>query len=672
MPRLLDRRPRDLLALGLVFFGLVLLGTVQPAAADEPDGGEGSSRPEVSHDGWPDHILDVVAEIPVQHVGRVKPLLTYARFTLLRINGYPQFRKNKGKDDERVIGPVEWLLDVMFFPEVATAYPCIRVADWGALIDVGLENVTKGKKKSDRYSFEDLYRAGPTIEAKAEAYEHLDPKRRSGVQSQVILLWQNVKEMRDLVTFITFARLPHKVGQSPELKAIFDGRETVRTSEVLSRWGLLVRRFDELTRDAKEESVLTGEALAIRDLLRGAMAPLSASTALRIIPPVGPVGNTEDWFTPSVLPRLDDIPDDMAAIVADFERMHDARENKSAFLGAVEELRARTRKMAETRDEFGTIPLEVTLYSFDPFFKAKLCFLLAFVVIAFSWIWSKSKWLRWAGFGFLIAGVLLATYGITLRCLIRGRPPVTNLYETVLFITVFGVLACVLTEWINKQRIAFALAPIVGVLGLFVAESYEALEMKDTMTGLVAVLRSNFWLWTHVTVIAIGYCAGLLAGFLGCIYVLARAFDIKPRSPRFFTSLTRMTYGMVAFGLLFSLIGTILGGIWANDSWGRFWGWDPKENGALMIVIWSLIILHSRVAGYIGPFGVAMASIFGGCIVAFSWWGVNLLGIGLHTYGFTEGIFNGLMIFFATQGAAMLTGFYWHFLIRGRASNAAA
>ena len=95
-----------------------------------------------------------------------------------------------------------------------------------------------------------------------------------------------------------------------------------------------------------------------------------------------------------------------------------------------------------------------------------------------------------------------------------------------------------------------------------------------------------------------------------------------------------MAYGILCFGMVTALVGTVLGGIWANYSWGRFWGWDPKENGALMIVLWSLAILHARMGGYIKQIGFHLCSIFGGAIVTFSWFHTNLLGVGLHTYGF--------------------------------------
>jgi cytochrome c biogenesis factor len=142
------------------------------------------------------------------------------------------------------------------------------------------------------------------------------------------------------------------------------------------------------------------------------------------------------------------------------------------------------------------------------------------------------------------------------------------------------------------------------------------------------------------------------------IYILGRALRIKRNDTAAYHQLARMLYGVLCFALLFTIIGTVLGGIWANESWGRFWGWDPKENGALMIVLCQLAILHARLGGYIRDFGTALAAVFMGVIVGFSWFGVNLLGVGLHSYGFTDAAFWLLSAFGVSQlafiGVALL------------------
>jgi len=97
--------------------------------------------------------------------------------------------------------------------------------------------------------------------------------------------------------------------------------------------------------------------------------------------------------------------------------------------------------------------------------------------------------------------------------------------------------------------------------------------------------------------------------------------------------------------LFFTLFGTILGGIWGDQSWGRFWGWDPKENGALLIVMWLLMLIHLRISGLVKAPGYALVLVLSNITVALAWFGVNLLSVGLHSYGFTDGAALNLLIF---------------------------
>ena len=168
-----------------------------------------------------------------------------------------------------------------------------------------------------------------------------------------------------------------------------------------------------------------------------------------------------------------------------------------------------------------------------------------------------------------------------------------------------------------------------------------------------AVLDSNFWLATHVVTVTVGYSATFLAGALALIYVvrgvLTRSLDVRTAD-----SLVRMVYGTVCFATLFSFVGTVLGGIWADQSCGRFWGWDPKENGALIIVLWNALILHARWGGLVKARGLMNLAIFGNIVTAWSWFGVNMLGVGLHSYGFMDSAFWWLVACVASQAAVML------------------
>jgi ABC-type transport system involved in cytochrome c biogenesis permease subunit len=170
-----------------------------------------------------------------------------------------------------------------------------------------------------------------------------------------------------------------------------------------------------------------------------------------------------------------------------------------------------------------------------------------------------------------------------------------------------------------------------------------------------AVLDSNFWLSTHVITITLGYGGTFLAGMIATCYVVMNS--LKKASQKLNLELYKMVYAIICFSLFFSFIGTVLGGIWADQSWGRFWGWDPKENGALLIVIFNAMILHARLAGMIHIRGLMLWSIFGNIVTAFSWFGVNMLGVGLHSYGFMNEAFQWLMLYNASQLLLIVLGF---------------
>ena len=179
----------------------------------------------------------------------------------------------------------------------------------------------------------------------------------------------------------------------------------------------------------------------------------------------------------------------------------------------------------------------------------------------------------------------------------------------------------------------------------------------DTLSVMQAVLDTQFWLATHVVCISIGYSVTFMAGLLGVVYCVIHlwnraADDIMDEST--LQLLGRIVYGTICFALFFSFFGTVLGGLWADDSWGRFWGWDPKENGALMIVIWNAIILHARWDNLIRDYGTSVLAVGGNIVTAWSWFGVNELGAGLHKYGFTEGRLLYLALFVLANAAFMV------------------
>lgn len=245
--------------------------------------------------------------------------------------------------------------------------------------------------------------------------------------------------------------------------------------------------------------------------------------------------------------------------------------------------------------------------------------------------------LRSTALGLLIGAAIVHTLAIGFRIYLQERPPVTNLYSSAVFVGWAAVLIGILLERLFPVGLALIGSATVGVCTLIIAHHLGS--DGDTMQMMQAVLDSNFWLATHVIVIILGYSATFLAGALGVFYILAGVFSRRLTSDRA-RALSRMVYGVVCFALLTSFLGTVLGGIWADQSWGRFWGWDPKENGAAMVVLITAIILHARWAGLAGPRGIMLLAVCGNIITAWSWFGTNLLGVGLHAYGFMEsGVF---------------------------------
>ena len=259
------------------------------------------------------------------------------------------------------------------------------------------------------------------------------------------------------------------------------------------------------------------------------------------------------------------------------------------------------------------------------------------------------------------------TYALGARMYISGRPPVTNLYSSSVFIGWAGVLFGLVIELIDRRGLGTLIASVFGFATLLI--SHVLASSGDTFTVMQAVLDTQFWLATHVVIITLGYSATLAAGVLGAYYII-RGVLTSSLDPATARTVARMCYGVNCFAILFSFVGTVLGGLWADDSWGRFWGWDPKENGALMIVLWNAIVLHAHWGKMVQQRGLAVLSVLGNIVVAWSWFGVNELGVGLHSYGFTDGVLLTLKWFAISQlaiaGMGMLPMNRWASRTGGR------
>jgi len=599
----------------------------------------------------------------------VKPLGTYAGFQLLRMNGKRTLTTPSG---ER-IGATAWLLDCLFRPGEARSYECFRIQNDEVVTAIGVRD--EDKRKSDRYSYNDLKPGLEQLFIQADSARGVEPAGRTLIQTQVLELASNVRDFRVLAGdpgpdfkasgVLGFARVSLPLLGSPGLSKIFTGDSRSGVMVLLEHASELRELWVGLNNFGAEERRLEeAAAAALSIMIDEALEP--TQHALILLPPPVSAPAEAEWLGigDAVMLAFADQEAGLSCrgAIAALEDLAGLQGDPEAFEERFGEFHEEVVARAALRGEYDHVPLEVRFYRGDFFYRALLCFLTGFLLCCVSWMAPKSAWVVRGIWAALLGGTGLVILGIVLRCIIRGRPPVSTLYETILFITAIGVLVAIAIEAMNRQRIAMVVATVLGAGGMFLSMKYELKEAAsagDTMPSLVAVLDTNFWLATHVTTVTMGYAAGLLASALAHVWLLGRILGIRSEDKAVYKSLSRMVYGVICFGLLFSVVGTILGGIWANYSWGRFWGWDPKENGALLICIWELLILHARLGGYIRDFGLCVLAVIGGAVVIFSWWGVNLLGVGLHSYGFTSGMWMILMSVYGVEALLLLLAGAW-------------
>lgn len=546
---------------------------------------------------------DGFSRLPVLEGGRLKPIDSVARNSLLVIRSQQSFRF-----EGRTVSADEWLLDLMFRPQVADRMPSFVINDPEVLGLLGVQQT------SERYyAFGLLAPHLDEIQRQAQAAHAIDAKQRTRFQSAVVNLFDRVFLYWKLRNTMQLAGTP---GLAAEIAA--------RASP-----GAAARQ-QELTEVGLFRPILPAQG-ARPEAWRSVGETLSAAAA-----------------APEVEPQL-------AAWAALGQAW--ATQDAAAFNGAVARVSA---LVASAQPEALRLTgHEVIFNRAQPFYVGMVIYVLALLAVFVSWLWRPALFQR-AAFGLLVAGATVHTLGLVSRIVLQGRPPVTNLYSSAVFVGWGAVVLGIVLERMYRKGFGTAVAAASGFASLIVAHHLSG--DGDTMEMMRAVLDSNFWLATHVVTITIGYSGTFLAGAIAIFYTLRQHLAPKV-DPATSKTLVSMAYGIVCFALFFSFIGTVLGGIWADQSWGRFWGWDPKENGALLIVLWNAIILHARWGGYVRERGIMAMAIFGNVITSLSWFGVNMLGVGLHSYGFMDKAFWALAAFIGTQlvlmGLCLLPRRFW-------------
>ncbi|MBM4378594.1 MAG: cytochrome c biogenesis protein CcsA [Deltaproteobacteria bacterium] len=530
--------------------------------------------------------LAAFSRLPVLEGGRLKPLDSVARNALLVIRGNQSF-----SFEGRTVKPNEWLLDVMFRPARADKQPVFVINDPEVLGMMGYEQ----KATNRYYTFEDLKPHLQVIQEQGSTAQRVDSKQRTRFQAAIsnlldrVFLYYRLKNTLQLDAASLGSLL--KGAGSPQAGAVFDEMASLAYFRPLPPVGT-----------ARWRSVAEG----LKALMAGD-APAPALDAYARLGAAWAAGTPEAFNTSLV--------------------------------------QLRSLSLAGAAAELGSVDAETVFNRVQPFYAGMVIYVLALLVLFTSWL-GRRELLQATALALLTSGAIVHTAGLLSRIVLQGRPPVTNLYSSAVFVGWGTVVMGLLLERIYRRGVGTAVAAASGFASLIVAHHLAA--DGDTMEMMRAVLDSNFWLATHVVIITIGYSGTFLAGAIAIAWALRQhlARTLEPGTSR---ALSSMVYGVICFSLLFSFTGTVLGGIWADQSWGRFWGWDPKENGALLIVLWCAVILHARWGGYVRERGIMAMAVGGNIITSLSWFGVNMLGVGLHSYGFMDNAFWALAGFCASQ-----------------------
>jgi len=569
-------------------------------------------------------------QLPLVFNGRLKPMDSLARSSLLQIREKQTVNTEPWKawnEKPKIISATEWLANVMMNPEVADAWPVFRVdnPDLIALLKLPAKDLAQ-HEDGKHYSWNQIFPALEKFDqesariAKIEAAQRNSYERAAVKMREQLMLYTQLKNTVEPSDADNWSQeLADYEGSIPAGVTAVQAKEAGKTFDeaALNRFVGYAQRFDSMMRleppllvpppvagQSKEHWLRTGEALlaAMRDGRVDASVKAYArmATALK----AGSVTEFNQALT-----------DYRATLVPNFSR----------------ELQKSRR--------------EVFFNQMQPFYNAMVIYIFAGLLAAMFWF-NLYEPLRRSAVWLIALAFVIHTTGLIYRMVLEGRPPVTNLYSSAIFIGWGAVILGLVLERFYKNGIGAVTASGIGFITLIIAH-HLSLE-GDTMEMMRAVLDTNFWLATHVVVVTLGYASTFVAGFLALIYILRGVFT-KTLDEATGKSLARMVYGIVCFATLFSFVGTVLGGIWADQSWGRFWGWDPKENGALIIVLWNALILHLRWGGMIRERGLINCAIGGNIVTSWSWFGVNMLGIGLHSYGFTDSAFKWLVLFVGSQ-----------------------
>ncbi len=569
-------------------------------------------------------------QIPILENGRVKPLGAFAKHRLKSLSGHEHLKNQNAS---------EFLAEALFNPAIAIQTPVFSIKN------KDLKDRLSLPAEKDTFTLQDLSPGIAITRQDVAALLEIDQND----------LTKNQKDLLDLhEKSLAYTQLLRSFSMVLPLNIDVPGKyaKELGTYNYLDLQPLEQR----ITKDLKTITRAKGDAIENYSNQEKSIALLGFqlqqirqggqfNTELRIIP----IDWSQNaWAAPWELLSGGQASPQTKAYLEEWQKLADAYRS-----GDSDSWRAQSKTVLETAQKLADdaanparLKTELLYQSVKPYHVAMALYVLS--ILLFTIAYFKPKLIAPAYTAGILA-LLLHTAAIAARVFILERPPVGTLYESILFVSAIAALSGLIIAIKNKNPL-FALISQIAALALLVIAP-TMLQQNDSLELLVAVLNTNFWLTVHVLCITSGYAVCILAALIAHTYMALR---IKDKTNAALPKLHRAAYKTSLIALLLTAVGTALGGIWADQSWGRFWGWDPKENGALLIVLWLIWIQHGRISGHMRdlPFMAAIAAL--NIIVALAWFGVNLLGVGLHSYGFTSGIAAGLLIFCTAETIIIL------------------
>jgi len=519
------------------------------------------------------HQIDLTdfSKILILHEGRAKPIDTYSRLILREIYGRERFEN---------LDSNQWLLETIFNPKESYNNKIFKINNPQALSSLGLDSQRKF------YSFIEIYKAFSSNQEMLNsilqiATEDLDPNNQyiKDLYNRFTIYMGLSRSFSFLFKDFTINELPNY--SYYDLKQI-DNPNIPKTIQDY---------FTVYEEDSNLKSIYLFHSKA-NDLW------LTPWEEVKTHPKNNPNLNTWNNIYKAYLEN-----------------------NKSEFNKNVQQL---------TKND-SSLKTEIELFQNKIYFSTWITtlYIISFALI-FIYILLKKTFLIELSTLALYTGTVIHLFMIIFRSIILSRPPVSNLYESILFVSLTSVVVGVFYYLKTKNIMGIFLSSSIGVALLFLSQGYE--RSGDNMGMVVAVLDTNFWLATHVLTISIGYGCALVMSFMAHYYLIQYHSLSKQENEKIYNNI----HLILLFSLFFTVLGTILGGIWADQSWGRFWGWDPKENGALLICLWLLWIAHAKISRHFDQIKYAIFVSATSIIVILAWFGVNLLNVGLHSYGFSN------------------------------------